>query len=65
VADINIFWDLGAESIVKVFLGYRQSWFGVSSDPGENANLWEYNMETGWMFAPGLKTVGDYMKSDS
>jgi len=33
VAGINIFWDLGAESIVKVFLGYRQSSFDIFLKP--------------------------------
>jgi len=46
--------------IVKPYLPLL---FDLSSDPGENVNLWEYNMETGWMYAPALKAVSDYMKS--
>ena len=46
--------------IVKPYLPLL---YDLSSDPGENVNLWEYNMETGWMFAPALKAMGDYMKS--
>ena len=26
--------------------------FDLSSDPGEQVNLWELNMDTGWMFVP-------------
>jgi len=37
--------------------------FDLSSDPGEIVNLWEYNMETGWMFAPALRAIGEYQKS--
>jgi arylsulfatase len=37
--------------------------FDLSSDPHENVNLWEYNMETGWMFAPALKAIAEYQKS--
>ena len=37
--------------------------FDLSSDPQENVNLWEYNMETGWMYAPALKAIAEYQKS--
>ena len=48
---INIFWDLGAESIVKVFLGYRQSSFDISLQPRKLnvALVWH------WMYESEIK----------
>lgn len=37
--------------------------FDLSSDPGEQVNLWELNMDTGWMFAPAFHVIGEYQKS--
>jgi len=37
--------------------------FDLSSDPGETVNLWELNMETGWMFAPAYRAIGEYQES--
>lgn len=48
------------KAIVKPYLPML---FDLSSDPQENVNLWEYNMETGWMFAPALKAIAEYQKS--
>lgn len=49
-----------SKPIVKPYLPML---FDLSSDPAENINLWEYNMETGWMFAPALREIGEYQKS--
>jgi arylsulfatase A-like enzyme len=49
-----------SQPIVKPYLPLL---FDLSSDPGENVNLWEYNMETGWMFAPAYRAIAAYEQS--
>jgi len=57
-----IFWY--TEGISKpIVKPYFPLLFDLSSDPGEIVNLWEYNMETDWMFAPALRSIVEYQKS--
>jgi arylsulfatase len=52
------------EGISKpIVMPYLPLLFDLSSDPGETVNLWELNMETGWMFAPAYQAISEYRKS--
>jgi arylsulfatase A-like enzyme len=37
--------------------------FDLSGDPGETVNIWDLNMEGGWMFAAAFRAIGEYQKS--
>lgn len=42
---------------------YMPLMFDLSSDPQETVNLWELNMDMGWMLAPVAKVIDEYQTS--
>ena len=42
---------------------YFPMWFDLSSDPHENANIWEATMDIGWAFNPVFTSVGKHQQS--
>ena len=42
---------------------YFPMMYDLSSDPHEDANLWQTNMDMGWMFKPVSEIVGKFQKS--
>ena len=37
--------------------------YDLAGDPGETSNMWELNMDQGFMIAPVLKRIGEYQQS--